>query len=332
MAKNKEIKIEMPTPAYFKKDCLTFPSGHHLVLSDRHYRCELDCNGKCSLHEPQINAENMERNFEYFALKFKLPSIDAPRFARRLVKDLFIRIINDDDDEMDTAVQDEIQESTLDVMKRDLRDGKKVEESDVQMFADSVIAENTMDWPLLLHSITAGIIKDFSEPENQAFLGRELSVITKHVNISYDGKIESIELEEWGWYILNFINRKFPNYLPNLKNQGVKIINNAKDDWLSLDPETASRRFDEESFKTILNSYSAGPYHEMAKNLKFMIKTGLNDPSERQKEKIMDVFGRMMSPDVILKMKLLQLSNAKVVKTRANKRPDEKYIEPDGFV
>src|ERR1035437_5834583 len=112
----KTIPYEIVKPPFFKKGVLRFASSeHYLRVSDRNYRCDLDCRGECGKKEPQIKKENMERNFCRYAVKFGLENnINNNLFIANLYKSVLHKII-DEEDWGTMVVQGDILDNTIDM-------------------------------------------------------------------------------------------------------------------------------------------------------------------------------------------------------------------------
>jgi hypothetical protein len=144
--------------------------------------------------------------------------------------------------EEESEPQEEIMSATTKVMLQEAVVNKKLQSSDIKEFEKAFIRSSEADYPLLLCGFILNFIKVASHPENEARLGRNLAILTKRVVLSKEGKILEIELEPWGWYAMNFINRYVPAYLEGLKKNGVKILN-TKNEYLSMPIHEAALKY-----------------------------------------------------------------------------------------
>jgi len=286
----KEIRIE-PMP-FFKKGTLVFAeSGHELELSDRHYRCKEHC--RSFFGERQIKKDNLEKNFNYYVQKFRIESKEAGKISDDLMKKYLIDLLTDPDIEG----KQEILDTTIRAMDEDLkniksvkaedeyfetgkfRGGGKLSKEDIKTFEETFVAKQTELLPQHLFALLLSYLKTLSDPAYAKYLGQGLALISKKIYISNSGKIEKIEFERWGWYIMNYFDRRFPNYLNNLKSNGV-IIMNGYDAIIELGIREAINEFRGSNFYEALNWLDVGSLTELFGILRSVIKAMKGSPEE----------------------------------------------------
>ncbi len=244
----------MKKQPFFKKNSLIFrESGHSLTLSDRHYRCILKCKKKCNESESQTNAKDFERTFSRLAKKFVIDEKEFNKLYRQMLREyLPVMLIEAEDVAIE---QEELLEATLDVMRQEAEEEKKLEKSDIEDFKNSDVKVSNARYSLVLLAYLVATISIFSKIKSEKHIGKTLELITKHVYLSNDGKIIEIELEKWGWYILYFIDRKHAGYILNLRENGVKI-KNEKEPYCDFDPLRAIAYFQEQGIEIAISDYS----------------------------------------------------------------------------
>ncbi|MCX6752065.1 MAG: hypothetical protein NTZ87_01000 [Candidatus Nomurabacteria bacterium] len=326
----KELKInplEIVKPPFFKKGVLRFASsGHYLRQSDRHYRCDLNCRGKCDKNEPQINKENMERNFSRYALNFKFKvDKNIELLSKKLIKDLLHEIIDEENLEEIVEREEEV-ENTVDTMNAELKHSGNILREDIENFKNQYANINTVNPKLLLTSMAVGVLKVFCEPENQSQIGKEFSILCKRVYITNTGKIKEILLEEWGWYILNFIGKNVPNYVEELKKKGVKILNKYDSPILSLDLKEAVKHFDVENFEDALHSYTIQYFYQGFSMFKSIIDPMVQGKSSvEQKGGLIKTLEQMNNPVFQSLLKVMQIADIKLRK-KVEKKKEKEFI------
>ena len=222
MKKKLEIpKLPVKKIPYFKEGSLVFAkSGHALTLSDRNYRCILSTNQKCNLGEKQINVINLKRNFANFSLKFAIPEDQANIMSKKFLKEVFYKMI---DDALEEDTQEELIDMTIAASFQDILKDGKMKKGDEMTILDSFISKQKAEAPKFIIGGIGQAISTFShESENQ---GQFLAYMTKKIFLSDEGKILKIELENLGWYIVNYLDHHLGGYLWGLKNKGVTITN-----------------------------------------------------------------------------------------------------------
>lgn len=218
-------KFTFKKPPFFRQGTLVFKeSGHTLLISDRHYRCLLSCKGKCNANgEKQINKETLDRAFSRLAQKFQINQETGKKFMNRLMRDNLCDMLFGAEDDSDA--EQEIIDATRAVMLQDITKNKKVKTSDIKAIDDAFVKQQQAEYPLMLLGVTLNLISAFINPHKQAFIGQNLAYVTKRVYLSNDGKIQEIELEKWGWYVLNLIDKQSPNYLNRIREKKIRITN-----------------------------------------------------------------------------------------------------------
>lgn len=299
----KEIKIE-PQP-FFKKGSLAYEkSGHELELSGRHYRCRKHC--KSESGEKQIKKENLEKNFSYFSQKFRVEQKVIAEMGNKLLNQYLVSMLTNFEG---TEGKQEILDNTIRAMNEDAKNiksvkaekeyfktgkykkGGKIKKEDIKTFEDTFVAKQKQLLPDQLFMVLLSYLKTLSDPRYAKHLGMSFGIISKKVYISNDGKILKIELERWGWYILNYINRSVPNYLNNLKKQGVIIVN-GYDEINEMDIEEAVRYFDDLNFSEALNWLDVDSLYSLFGAMRGVIKSLQGGPEETQ-EATLELFDFM---------------------------------------
>jgi hypothetical protein len=318
------IQFEMVKPPFFKAGSLMFSSSsHNLVLSGRNYRCSSDCNGTCDRRERQIKKETMERNFCRYAQNFVMPaSKETFQFADKLMRELFHGII-DGEDWDSVYKQDEYMDDVLTAMKADVKKSGTLMESDIDELQNTFTSVSAFDSRILLYCTLLGIFKSISEPENEVYLGRGLANICRRIHLSDKGKIQSILLERWGWYVLNYINRNFPEYFTILEKNKVKILNPKDDPILKLDLKEAVQKFsDDDNFEDALHGQTTKIFYDMFSMIKtLIIPIFQHEPIAKQKEAAIKGFEYLNSPLFQSMVRILQIGNARIRRKR-NKKSD----------
>ncbi len=239
MKKKRQQRITFKKPKFFRDGTLVFEvSGHKLLISDKHYRCALNWKGKCSANgEKQIKKETLDRAFSRYAQKFAIEESVGKRFLNRLMRDNLCDIL------FGTEEESELEQSVIDTtraaMIQDVAEKKKVKPSDIKAIEDAFVKQEQAEYPLMLLGVALNLISAFINPHKEAFIGQNLAYVSKKIYLSNDGKIQKIELEKWGWYVLNLIDKQSPSYLRNLREKKI-IITNKPDELTGLTfPEAA---------------------------------------------------------------------------------------------
>lgn len=246
-----DIKQAFKKVPYFRDGSLVFEnSGHVLTRSDRHYRCILDCNQKCEeITEWQINAENIRRKFSRFSLKFAISPDEAKRISKKLIKVFLHKAV---DEGLEDNPQDEVIETTLIASAQDIVKDGKMKKGDISTMNEMLLKKQKNSSHYLLFGGLVEALSDFSHTKKNQ--GQFLALITKKIYLSDKGKITKLEMENLGWYILNYIDKNIPNYLYNLKKSGVEIIN--KDQEIAdMDLFEASEYFRNRPTEILLSSF-----------------------------------------------------------------------------
>ena len=289
---NNEIRIE-PLP-FFKKGTLVFSdSGHELELSDKHYRCKEHC--RSFFGERQIKKDNLEKNFTYYVQKFRIESKEAGKISDDLMKKYLIDLLMDPD----IDGKQEVLDTTIRAMDEDLKNiksvraedefyetgefkgGGTISKEDIKTFEEAFVAKQVEILPQHLFAILLSYLKTLSDPAYAKYLGQGLALISKKIYISDSGKIEKIEFERWGWYIMNYFDKRFPNYLNNLKVNGV-VITNGYDANTELGIREAINEFRGSNFYEALNWLDVGSLTELFGILRSVIKAMKGSPEDIQ--------------------------------------------------
>ena len=287
---NNEIRIE-PLP-FFKKGTLVFSdSGHELELSDKHYRCKEHC--RSFFGERQIKKDNLEKNFTYYVQKFRLEPKPAEKISDELMKKYLIDLLT----EPDIEGKQEVLDTTIRAMDEDLKNiksvkaedeyyetgefkgGGKITKEDIKTFEDAFVAKYKEILPQHLFAVLLSYLKTLSDPAYAKYLGQGLALISKKIYISNSGKIERIEFERWGWYIMNYFDKRFPNYLNNLKANDM-VITNGYDAITELGIREAINGFRGSNFYEALNWLDVGSLTELFGILRSVIKAMKGSPEE----------------------------------------------------
>ena len=271
---NNQIQLE-PLP-FFKKGSLVYAkSGHELEMSDRYYRCSKHC--KTTSGEKQIKKENLEKNFTYFAQKFCIDPEKGVSIGNELLKKHLVELL------VGTGFGDgkqEILDHTINVMDQSIKKidsvkaeddyikmgkfkgGGKIKKEDAKDFENIFVAKHEEMRPIHLFAVLLSYMKTFSDERYAKHLGRGIALVTKKIYLSNTGKVEKIELERWGWYVMNYINRHIPDYLTNLKKSGV-IITNGYDEILNMNIVEAIEYFKGSNFMEAMNWFDTGNLHTL---------------------------------------------------------------------
>ena len=315
-------QIEFVKPPFFKAGSLRFASsGHDLVLSGRNYRCSLSCRGSCKEKEPQPNKEKIERNFSRYALKFRFEGGKKfEEFTLGLIRNVLHGMIDSKDWGEDIQLGEEIDER-LDMMKDELKSTGNILEEDINKIENNYAKLSAVNPQLLLIAVMIGVLKSFSEIENEMDMGRELAILCKRIYITDTGKIKEILLERWGWYILNYIDKNISSYIAGLEKKGIKITNKKDDEILSLDLKDAVKYFDKNNFDDALHSYGTNFFYNLFSMSKIFIDPIVQGKTNfEQRESLAKGFQQLTSPLFSSLAQLMQISGAKVRIKRQRKR------------
>jgi hypothetical protein len=170
------------------------------------------------------------------------------------------------------------------------------------------------------------VFKSISESENETYLARDISNISKKIYLSDTGKIQSILFERWGWYVLNYINRNFPEYFGILEKNGVKILNKKDDPILSLELKEAVSHFSEDNFEKALHSQSVEVFYNLFSMMKKIIDPIMRrESNEKQKEAVIKGIEYMSTPQFQAMMRTLQVGGARIKRKRNLKKDKEDF-------
>lgn len=289
---------KMNNKHFFKPSCLVFKnSGHALTLSDRNYRCVSSCKGECDKKEPQINQRTLERSFADMAKNFEIEEASFGKLYRKMLVDYLPVLIVEAEEKAEA--QDEILKATLAVMKQEVEAGKKIKKSDEKDFKEAFSEEKNASYILVLFAYLVAVVSIFSKKEHEKDFGKTLALITKHVYLSDKGKIEGIELEKWGWYIINFIDKNYPDYLLKLRQNSVNILN-VKEDFCDFKPLEAVHYFESQNIEIAISEYKTFYYYNLLtkiQNTTEILMTGNTDAIPRAMLELFTEFGK--DPQVI---------------------------------
>jgi hypothetical protein len=280
-------------PPYFRAGTLVFfESGHALGISGRHYRCLRSTHKKCSANgERQIKTETLERAFGRYAKKFAMEKAKGQRIAEEILKKNLWEILTAIESESES--KEELMTATTLVMVQEAKANKKISQSDIKDFESTYVRSNEADYPLMLCGFILNFIKAASNSEKEAVLGRNLAILTKRVRLSREGKILELELEPWGWYTMNFIGRYSPNYLKNLKTNGVRLAN-TPNEFLKLPLHEAALRYGVGYTKEAMGQ-DMNVIYGLFKFVKDMFSISLNLDSEQMAEAMPLMFNRIQN-------------------------------------
>lgn len=281
----------MKRKPFFKPGSLKFKnSGHTLTFSGRHYRCTLDCNGKCDKKEIQIDSRTLERRFSYLGSKFKIDDKSFGKLYRRMLAEYLPILILKAEEKAEE--KDELLETTIKAIEKDVQTKNKIKSSDEKDFKESINEQNNSINIMILFAYLVGIVSVFSKEKSEAELGKSLALITKYIHLSDKGEIESIELEKWGWYILNFIDKQYPNYLSNLKKEGAVIINK-KEDYCDYDPLKAIEYFDSQNIKIAMSDYRVNYFYNLIEKIQKLTELTMEANTENIPKAIFELFNQL---------------------------------------
>lgn len=289
---NNQIVIEQLP--FFKKGTLIFAdSGHELELSDKHYRCKEHC--RSFFGERQIKKDNLEKNFNYYVQKFRLETKTGEKVADELLRKYLIDLLT----EPDIEGKQEVLDTTIRAMDEDLKNiksvraedeyyetgefksGGKIAKEDIKTFEDTFVAKQTEILPQHLFAVLLSYLKTLSDPAYAKYLGQGLALISKKIYISNEGKILKIEFERWGWYIMNYIDKQFPNYLNDLKAKEITIVN-GHDEITELGIREAINEFRGSNFLEAMNWLDVSSLSKLFEILRGVIKAMKGKPEDIQ--------------------------------------------------
>lgn len=289
------INIKIP---FFKDGSLIYEeSTHTLRVSDRYYRCDLNCRGKCEQkNEKQIKKIDLEKRFHNLSLKFRFKQEKGSAIGEELLNKYLPKILLDStfnsgrQEVLDTTlkVMDEDEKNITSVRSEDLyiktgkfKGGGKIKKEDIKTFKDTFVKQQKEFEPLYLFGLLLSYIKTLSNLQFEKHTGHNLSQIIKKIYLSNEGKIVKIEFENFGWYILNYINRYIPDYLFIIKND--VEISNPKNDFLSLEIEEAIKYFEEDSLEVKSKDLGSNALYDLLNIPKIILSGAKSSPEDLQK-------------------------------------------------
>ena len=254
-------------------------SGHELRLSGRSYRCDKDCNRKCNVAgEKQLNKETFERKVSRLGEKFQITPDEGILLFNKIMRENLCDII------LGTAEEVERKHEQVFLTRRTLlqdAEAGKIEASDVEYIDESLVQAEKAEYPLMLMGIALSFLKACANPEQEAAFGQNLSYLAKHICLSNEGKIVGIELEKWGWYLINYVDRNLkyraPSYLAKLKEGKVNIVNK-HDEILDLSFQEAAMSFGGGNSKEALGQDMTLMYESLKLMREVMGNAFSNDP------------------------------------------------------
>lgn len=274
-------KLKSLKKSFFKEGSLVFlDSKHKLIRSGDYYRCAKDSNQQCNFDEKQVRSETLERAFSRKAKKLHSDTFPAERTIKRLLRDNFWDVAFGLDDR--NFGNDEIVDSTLLVMKEDVKVKGKVGKSLITDFTDTLDQERKSNYPMMLFSYSIAVVRAVSADMTEAEMGRTLALFSKKIHLTHDGKIHSIELERWVWYLLNtVIEKNQTGYLKGLKS--LNIVN-GDDPLHSKSLYEAAFSYGEDGFDDAIGEDLAISYGWMNMIKKAFEFALISDPKKAQEE------------------------------------------------
>lgn len=178
-------------------------SGHKLIKSGKYYRCSDDTNQKCGLGEKQILAETLERNYSRLANKLHSKELDFDSLLESLLRDHFWDLVFGIDKRAKN--KQEIIDATLSAMQSDVNENKIVDREDEKDYRDNFMEVLRADHPVMLFGYAVSMIQALTTERPESDMGRLLAHFSRRIYLGKTGKVESIELERWAWYVLNVV-------------------------------------------------------------------------------------------------------------------------------
>lgn len=284
MKKSDFPKIKLKQLPFFKQGSLVFEeSGHILRLSDRHYRCDLNCRGKCELPEKQIKIENLQRNFLTLLEKFEIKADAVDSILDRLMRENLADIILGPEKVLEQ--KDEIIDTTIIAAAQDWQKNGKVKRSDTKDIVQAYIEKKQGEYSILLAGMAFDVLRAIN-PNAQKRIGRgkTFARIIKALYLSNEGKILRIEFEPWGWYVLRLVNKNSPSYLDSVHKRGVVIVN--KPDELENKNLAEAARYFVNTNPSEALGHNMGAASEwitlLSKSLKAVVKNDLGSVQQTQ--------------------------------------------------
>jgi hypothetical protein len=224
-------------PPFFKSGLLRYRSGDHAItLSNGYYRCVLNCKDQCKVHTAQIPKETLERAFCRYTRTYAISLDIAEKINRRLFRENLVDVLMGIEDEY--SVEERLFEATLDAALQE----PDVKETDLKTAADALAKMSQAEYPAILMAYVMGTLVAVAHPEAEAELGKLIAFLSKHITLSDDGKLSTIEFERWGWYCINVINKSVPGYITKIRTQKITVVNQ-KDNLTDLPLAKAALEF-----------------------------------------------------------------------------------------
>lgn len=291
-------------PQYFKAGLLTFEDlGHPLIRDGKYYRCTLNCHGKCDVHTKQIPTETLERAFARKIKSFAIEPEKAETILTKILRENIGEVIMGVDEEINQ--KEELFDLALTTMKQDEEATGNIEAEDIKDAVEALTKIHKANYPTMLLGFIPGTLRALAHPEYEAELGRAFAFMSKNISLSNKGKIISIELERWAWYILNLIDRYIPNYLTNIRMQGVELENEPDRELAKLSIARAALLFNmnkaQEAMSTNMRLMS-----QSVKMLQDGIQSviGTTDPKETNKVALLFLEEMKNNPEFAIVMQM----------------------------
>ena len=296
-------KIKKLKHSFFKEGSLVYKnSGHKLIKSGEYYRCGKNSNQQCKFKERQVRSESLERTFSRKAKNLYTDKFPAEKTVQNLLRDHFWDVVFGIDKRI--FGKEEIIDSTLSVMQEEVNEGRGEDKKLTIDFIETLDDERRANHPMLLFSFAISIVRIVSAPMTEAERGRAFALLSKRVYLTEEGKMDSVELERWAWYLLNtVIEKKQPGYLSSLKS--LNIINGS-DSLHSKGLYEAAMSYGEDGFDDALGEDFAISYGWI-KMMREAFKIAMvSDPKKMQEE--MPKFFKAIRNDVPLNAMINSLS------------------------
>jgi hypothetical protein len=216
----------------FAKGCLTFKnSGHTLILDREYYRCSEQVKGNCQHHgEKMIKVKDMVKRFDNLITKFELPKGEAGRVFDEL---LMVMVKQWRKSSQRDVHLEEILVSTGNIIIDQIKKRQEISKTDFLEFKRTFYTllknqyEEMLFYYLLDPLFTLNPWKK-EQDEMAAFLRKSMGINVQRIRINFswhvrklylsdDGQIDSLEFENWSWYVMQYTKRHIPEFMADFK-------------------------------------------------------------------------------------------------------------------
>ncbi len=209
------INLEEAPLSHYRGFLVYEKSGHVLTYNNGYYICSQKLKGKCSnTAESNIRLDIFKKELQAITPVFKADEKSLKNIFYELEK-IKIDIVVKIDEEAETKIN--LMNDTLVVMEQDLKKDVKFKLSDIQTLKSIYLELLKIAYPHLLISIFQECIKTFGGLHPEPVMNQVMQLLIQKVYLNDNGKILKIKFEGWGDYMFQYLSKKLPDYLRNLK-------------------------------------------------------------------------------------------------------------------